>query len=348
MTTSLILQANALHIPLQDESVQCAVTSPPYWGLRDYGIDGQLGLEQTPDAYIANMVQVFREVWRVLRADGTLWVNIGDSYATGTKGGVKSKEGDKNFTSKGTVGMKPVKTQHGVKDKDLVGIPWMLAFALRADGWYLRQEIIWNKPNPMPESVKDRCTKAHESIFLFAKSERYFFDQDAILEPVSPNTHARLSQNVMTQIGSARANGGAKTNGNMKAVGRRGVQPGNGPDGGKIAPPGTGIKYNSSFDEAVALPVSNRNKRSVWTITTKGFAEAHFATFPPELPETCILAGSRTGDLILDPFNGSGTTGMVTLKHNRRYVGVELNPKYIEMTHRRLAGVQPMLMEVAA
>lgn len=349
MTHALIVQANALRIPLPDESVQCAVTSPPYWGLRDYGIAGQLGLEPTPDEYIAGMVAVFREVWRVMKPNGTLWVNIGDSYATDTKGGVKSKEGDKNFTNKGTVGMPPVKSLHGVKDKDLVGIPWMLAFALRADGWYLRQEIIWHKPNPMPESVKDRCTKAHESIFLFAKSERYLFNTEAIQEPTSESADPRQARVPAGWDTGKGAHGSFHKDGRAQTVEYAKPVPGRYSFARSTAttpPPGANKQHRE--DREKVYYVGQRNKRSVWTITTKGFAEAHFATFPPELPETCILAGSRAGDLVLDPFNGSGTTGMMALKHNRRYVGVELNPKYIAMTHRRLAGVQPTLLEVSA
>lgn len=371
---------------MPDASVQCVVTSPPYYGLRDYGtakwvggdlncdhnpqrpdggdraerslplgrggiyreicmkcgatrIDDQIGLEQTPEAYVENCVAVFREVYRVLKDDGTLWLNLGDSYAGSGKGpeggaiaqpskGVRigSVHGESGHTS----GVKP---PQGMKAKDLMGIPWMVAFALRADGWYLRSEIIWYKPNPMPESVKDRPTKAHENIFLLSKSARYYYDADAILEPVTGTTHMRVSQNVAKQVGSIRANGGGKTNGPMKAVIRTPKQ----------QPSGSGIKNNDSYSNAVVLPVENRNKRSVWTVTTKPYKEAHFATFPPDLIEPCILAGSKPGDTILDPFNGSGTTGAVAVKHHRNYIGCELNPKYIKLTNRRLARVQPVL-----
>lgn len=307
---------------MDSESAQCCVTSPPYWGLRDYGIEGQIGLEKTPEEYIEKMVQVFSEVNRVLKKDGTLWINIGDSYVGGGRGGGTGDKSVKQNTNEGSHFLKPSPVPRGCKPKDLVGIPWMLAFALRADGWYLRQDIIWSKPNPMPESVTDRCTKSHEYIFLFSKSKNYFYDMNAILEPCSPNTNMRISQNLAKQIGSERANGGQKTNGNMKAVSRN-------------MDPGKGNKYNSSFDNAVCLPVEKRNKRSVWNVTTKGYSEAHFATFPPKLIEPCILAGSREGDTILDPFWGSGTTGEVTRMHQRKAVGIELSPDYCELSMKR-------------
>jgi DNA modification methylase len=258
---------------LPSESVNCCVTSPPYFGLRDYGVDGQIGLEETPGEFVERLVRVFREVHRVLRVDGTLWVNIGDSYAGSGKGrngdGAHSAGGNQ-ATNKGTIAGHLRKTQGGpgVKPKDLIGIPWMLAFALRADGWYLRMDNIWHKPNPMPESVKDRPTKAHEYIFQFSKSQIYYYDADAIKEP------------------SVTGNG-------------------------------------------------TRNKRSVWSITVKPFKGSHFATFPPELPETCLLAGSPEGGVVLDPFSGAATTGIVAVQHGRSYVGIELNPEYVEISQRR-------------
>ena len=256
---------------LPDRSVQTCVTSPPYFGLRDYGVEGQLGLEPTPGEFVAAMVEVFREVRRVLADDGTLWLNLGDSYGAA---------------------------------KQLIGIPWRVAFALQEDGWYLRQDIIWHKPNPMPESVRDRCTKAHEYIFMLSKSPRYYFNAEAVKEPVAESTTARLAQPTLhTQVGSARVPG--KTNGNMKAVG-------NG---------------------------ETRNKRSVWTVTTKPFKGAHFATFPPDLIEPCILAGSRPGDTVLDPFGGSGTTAGAALKHGRNAVLCELNPEYAALVPDRIAAI---------
>ena len=276
---------------------QMCVTSPPYFGLRDYGHPGQIGLEQTPEEYIAAMVEVFRCVRNVLSDDGTLWVNIGDSYANG---GRKTRDSDDKLEQRG-MSMRPADPA-GIKPKDLIGIPWMLAFALRADGWFLRQDIIWHKPNPMPESVRDRCTKAHEYIFLLSKSERYFYDADAVMEPVAASTIERLSQPTLPQqVGSTRVPG--KTNGNMKAVG------------------------NSE----------TRNRRSVWTVATRPYKGAHFATFPPALIEPCILAGSRVNDIVLDPFMGSGTTAAVALQHGRQYLGCELNPAYQPLQDARIA-----------
>jgi DNA modification methylase len=280
--------------------VQTCITSPPYFGLRDYGHEGQIGLEQTPEEYIAAMVEVFRCVRDVLADDGTLWVNIGDSYQTTSGGG--QQVGQTN-TGAGLATKRATSKQTGLKGKDLIGIPWMLAFALRADGWYLRQDIIWHKPNPMPESVRDRCTKAHEYIFLLSKSERYFFDSEAMKEPVAASTVSRLAQDVENQRGSDRVPG--KTNGPMKAVG-------NG---------------------------ETRNRRSVWTVATRPYKGAHFATFPPALIDPCILAGSRPGDIVLDPFMGSGTTAAVALQHGRRYLGCELNPEYGPLQQQRIASV---------
>lgn len=277
------------------------VTSPPYFGLRDYGHEGQLGLEATPDEYIAAMVDVFRGVRDVLADDGTLWLNIGDSYANDGKWGGSS--GGKHAKAlHGSTGVGRTRQNTGLKPKDLIGIPWLLAFALRADGWYLRQDIIWHKPNPMPESVTDRCTKAHEYMFLLSKSERYYFDADAIKEPVATSTVARLSQaSLATQVGSDRVPG--KTNGNMKAVGS----------------------------------TEKRNRRSVWSINTKPYKGAHFAVFPEALIEPCILAGSAPGDIVLDPFMGSGTTAAVALRLGRQYIGCELNPDYEALQIERIA-----------
>lgn len=328
---------------MEDESVQCCVTSPPYWGLRDYGVSGQLGLERKPDEYIAKMVEGFREVRRVLRADGTLWLNIGDSYnAHQGKRTVHDKAGYKQTTNRGSCEAASRSTPT-MKAKDLVGIPWMLAFALRADGWYLRQDIIWAKPNPMPESVTDRCTKSHEYLFLLSKSARYYFNQEAILEPVSVNTHARLSQDVQAQIGSDRVPG--NTNGNMKAVARAKV---NGKYEGTAKQNGQKrlAQAREAFREATGLHDGyfgdNRNKRSVWTVTTQPYSEAHFATFPPKLVEPCILAGCPEGGTVLDPFNGAGTTGLVATRLHRNYIGIELNQEYIAMAERRITEDAPL------
>lgn len=326
--------------------VQTIITSPPYWGLRDYGVAGQLGQEPTLREFLANMVEVFDLCRELLADDGTLWMNMGDSYAS--RGGPTGPQTGAQFINRvrGKAAIclsnRNAGRDEGLKPKDLVGQPWRLAFALQDAGWYLRQDIIWHKPNPMPESVRDRCTKAHEYLFLLTKSEQYHFDQEAILEPVSPNTHARLSQNVAEQIGSARANGGAKTNGNMKAVGR-GVGWGHGTDAEnrqrgrvkKLAEPGSGTKNNASMDAAMAIMPDKRNRRSVWTIPTESYSGAHFATFPQALVEPCILAGSRPGDVVFDPFLGSGTVAQVAQRLGRHWVGCELNPEYIELQRDR-------------
>jgi DNA modification methylase len=287
---------------------QMCVTSPPYFGLRDYGHEGQIGLEQTPEQYITAMVEVFRCVKDVLADDGTLWLNIGDSYATGTKadrqqstnpGVGANRPGAQN--SVGRIG-----NPSGCKTKDLIGIPWMLAFALRADGWYLRQDIIWHKPNPMPESVQDRCTKAHEYIFLLSKSERYFYDAKAISEAsVDPDGSARRYKSAF---------GGDKS---RAPVGDAGIDTRTRPQGMR------------EFD-------GTRNRRSVWTIATSPYKGAHFATFPAGLVEPCILAGSRPSDTVVDPFIGSGTTAAVAAQLGRNYLGCELNPTYGPLQNERI------------
>lgn len=288
---------------LQECSVNCCVTSPPYWGLRDYGVDGQLGLEKTQEEYVARMVDVFREVRRVLRDDGTLWLNLGDSYASHNSSGPQGKGGQRSgrrFTASTSIKMGP-----GLKPKDLVGIPWRVAFALQADGWYLRQDIIWHKPNPMPESVRDRCTKAHEYIFLLSKSSKYYFDCDAIKEPAVSNG---------PRGGSLYNNTG------------REVACGNDRDG------------RDRSKEIRRQDYSNgRNRRSVWTVATRPFKGAHFATFPQDLIEPCILAGCPEGGTVLDPFLGAGTTAVVAEKHGRKWIGCELNPEYIAIADKRIA-----------
>lgn len=323
---------------LPDEAVHCVVTSPPYWGLRDYGVDGQIGLESTPQDYVTKIVEVFREVRRVLSSDGTLWLNIGDSYAAdrgGTHmpaetlaGGVGGHgDEDANRGRNGKVARRDC-TRYGLKHKDLVGIPWRLAFGLQADGWWLRSDIIWSKPNPMPESVTDRPTKAHEYVFLLSKSERYYYDSEAIKEPASLSSVERWDQDLESQEGSHRANGGEKTNGTMKRVGGKQRGHGRRHDG-----------FNDRWDSMMKEEQCSigRNKRTVWTIATATFKEAHFATFPEKLVEPCILAGSPEGGIVLDPFMGSGTTALVALKANRKFVGIELNPQYAEMARSRIA-----------
>lgn len=263
---------------LPEKSVNTCVTSPPYFGLRDYGHDGQIGLEPTPDAYVAKMVDVFREVRRVLADDGTLWVNLGDSYASYRDGKATpdTTRGDDvgTLVEKGQAKNRMASTFAGtsIKHKDIIGIPWRVAFALQSDGWYLRQDIIWHKPNPMPESVTDRCTKAHEYIFLLSKAERYYYDGGAVMEGAADN--------------------------------------------------------------------EKRNRRSVWTVATRPYRGAHFATFPPDLIEPCILAGCPSDGTILDPFGGAGTTGVVAKKHGRKAILIELNPAYAEMARNRIDQTQ--------
>lgn len=310
---------------------QMCVTSPPYFGLRDYGHPGQLGLEQTPEQYVAAMVEVFRRVRDVLADDGTLWLNIGDSYASG---GRKTRDSDDKLEQRG-MDTRPADPA-GIKPKDLIGIPWMLAFALRADGWFLRQDIIWHKPNPMPESVRDRCTKAHEYIFLLSKSERYFYDHEAIKEPVAASTVARLSQpNLANQAGSDRVPG--KTNGNMKAVRSKANSFKREGSKREQAIPGQAVGTHRPDRAESEYDLDTRNRRSVWTVATRPYKGAHFATFPPALIEPCILAGSRPGDTVLDPFMGSGTTAAVALQHGRQYLGCELNPAYQPLQDARIA-----------
>lgn len=257
---------------MPDKSIHCCVTSPPYFGLRDYGVDGQIGLEPTPEEFVQALVGVFREVRRVLRDDGTLWLNLGDSYARSpAKGGSGPGGKNREWYGENYGQARGAEIPEGLKPKDLIGIPWRVAFALQADGWYLRQDIIWNKPNSMPESVRDRCTKAHEYVFLLSKSPRYYFDTEAMKEPAS--------------------------------------------DG------------------------SSRNRRSVWSVSTKPFRGAHFATFPPDLIEPCILAGCPVGGTVLDPFGGSGTTAGVALAHGRNAILCELNPEYAELVHGRVESI---------
>ncbi|QBQ11121.1 MULTISPECIES: site-specific DNA-methyltransferase [unclassified Pseudomonas] len=338
---------------LPDKSVQMCVTSPPYYGLRDYGVEGQIGLEETPAEFIGRLVEVFREVRRVLRDDGTAWVNMGDSYAGSRCGGnsqsttgvgrdesVTAAKARRTAASRRRDNESVPRSDYavpGFKPKDMMGMPWRLAFALQDDGWYLRQDIIWHKPNPMPESVRDRCTKAHEYIFLLSKSAKYYYDQAPILEPCSPNTHNRLSQDVLSQIGSERANGGAKSNGNMKAVARKsnGVGWGHGTDSEERAR--GRIKDNDSMNPALAVMPTERNKRSVWTVPTHSFKGAHFATFPPDLIRPCVLAGAPLGGIVLDPFGGAGTTAVVAMQEGRRSILCELNPEYAAMAERRIA-----------
>ena len=317
-------------IKLPDNSIDCCVTSPPYYGLRDYGVEGQLGLEATPEEYVMKMVQIFSRVKRVLKDDGTLWLNLGDSYAGSGQGrngdGSVGKVGNKQRTNTGSLidkqnekendsinvlhNRKPVfsggvnniidSDSKKLKPKDLIGIPWMVAFALRADGWYLRQDIIWHKPNPMPESVTDRCTKAHEYIFLMSKSARYYYDADAIKEPLA-------------DINRTNFQSGSRPHGKNKDR-----------------------NDNDLSERSKDVVYEDRNKRSVWTVTTKPFSEAHFATFPEDLIVPMIKAGCPEGGTVLDPFMGAGTTALVAYKLNRNYIGSELNPDYCKIAEKRI------------
>jgi DNA modification methylase len=356
---------------LADESVHCVVTSPPYFGLRDYGMPSQIGLEATPSAFVETMVEVFREVRRVLREDGTLWLNLGDSYAGSwgaqSRGNSASEassrlEGSSMLEARqigayplGQTHVGSVKRTPGLKPKDLIGIPWRVAFALQDDGWYLRQDIIWSKPNPMPESVTDRCTKAHEYLFLLSKSGRYYFDGNAIAEPLGASSVSRLAQNVDAQAGSARVPG--KTNGAMKAVGGRRAA-GNKTHKGQAAYEAGDERMRTkaglvSFANRERAKVAEgdiegtRNRRSVWTVATQPFKEAHFATFPPALIEPCILAGSPKGGTVLDPFGGAGTTGLVADRLQRNAILIELNPDYAAIAERRIKGDASLFADVS-
>jgi DNA modification methylase len=322
MQTIKVINADVLAglATLPSDSVDCAITSPPYWGLRDYGNDGQIGLEKTPEEYVAKLVAVFREVRRVLKPSGTVWLNLGDSYAGswGNYGGQNRGHGTQREITTGSNApqgsydglegwVPPTANPPGLKQKDLVGIPWRVAFALQADGWWLRQDIIWAKPNPMPESVTDRCTKSHEYIFLLAKSKDYFFDNEAIKEPCVSTAPA----------------------GNKNAMNK-----------GRIGAEGW------AFDADKSLPEGGRNRRSVWTITTKPYKGAHFATFPMDLVEPMVKAGCPKDGVVLDPFVGSGTTLQVAKSLGRSAIGIELNPAYIPLIKERVDWGQQGLIEV--
>ena len=306
----MLIQADARQIPLADRCVQCVVTSPPYFGLRDYGTANQIGLEPTPDAFVAALVAVFREVRRVLADDGVLWLNLGDSYAGGgysnhdVNGAAwkAAMNGDKRQSRQQD--QRNALAPFGIKPKDLIGVPWMVALALRADGWYLRSDIIWHKPNPMPESVTDRPTKAHEYLFLLTKSERYFYDAGAIREP-------HQTSNTIRDTGTRGTQGYAKAHG--------------------LSAPARDNNGGLGYTEG------GRNRRTVWTVPTMPYSGAHFATMPEKLVEPCILAGSRLGDRVLDPFMGSGTVGAVAERLGRRWVGLDLNPAYHQLAKKRTA-----------
>lgn len=294
---------------LNEESVQCVVTSPPYWGLRDYGVEGQLGLERTPEEYVEKLMEVFREVRRVLQSDGTLWLNLGDSYNAYNGGAGPGSRLSGNQTEQ----RPKLATGYGLqcktlKPKDLIGIPWRVAFALQADGWYLRSDIIWAKPNPMPESVTDRPTKAHEYLFLLTKSQRYHYDGDAIREPHTSKDRP----------------------------------PGNKSRIYVDRDPMHSATHKRRPELAKSYNENGRNRRTVWTIPTQPYPEAHFATFPKKLVEPCVKAGCPKDGLVLDPFAGSGTVGVVALGLGRRFVGIELNPEYVEIATRRIEEDAPL------
>ena len=304
---------------IPDKSIDCCVTSPPYYGLRDYGVSEQIGLESTPEEYVDRLVKVFREVKRGLKDDGTLWVNIGDSYAgIGKRGGGDPTIGMRNL---GVSDYPPKNLPNSCKPKDIIGIPWMLAFALRNDGWWLRQDIIWHRPNCMPESVRDRCVKAHEYIFLLSKSRKYHFDHEAIKEPCvnGDPTSPRGSCGTLTPNAGRRGSGNKERKQRPSAdVLQKGTQAG-----------GVPWEYKEF-----------RNKRSVWSVNIKPVKYAHFATFPVELITPCILAGCPEGGVVLDPFAGSGTTGKAANDLGRNFIGIELNPKYVEIMKRRIGDLE--------
>jgi len=289
---------------LPDNSVDCCVTSPPYWNLRDYSVKGQIGMEKSPEEFIDVMCSVFMEVFRVLKPSGTLWLNMGDSYAGSMKGKGHVKTENDNYLQPSASWVEPIKTD-GYKPKDMIGIPFMLAFALRSKGWYLRQDIIWHKPNPMPESVQDRCVKAHEYIFLMSKSNKYYFDYKAILTPIAAGTH----NNTYTKTAKL------SEDKNVNQWARQTL---------------TRIFNYLPDGQPAAM------KRSVWTVSTQAEKEHHFACFPEKLISDCILAGCPENGIVLDPFFGSGTTGVVARKLNRNYIGIELNPDYCKIAERKL------------
>lgn len=321
-THGTLYQGDSLAIlsELPSESVQCCVTSPPYWGLRDYGAEGQIGLEETPAVHIERLLAVFREVRRVLKNDGTLWVNYGDTYCNTDKwGGGGFNTGKQTVAADGKVPSWAARQRKspipGIKPKNLLGLPWRLAFALQDDGWILRSDIIWHKPNPMPESVKDRPTRAHEYLFLFSKQTKYFYDHEAVKEKAVCNSLKKFTDNgKCKQRGHGRSHAG----------------------------------FNGRYAEKLAqegVP-ETRNLRSVWSVPTFPYPDAHFATFPPKLIKPCILAGSRQGDTVIDPFMGSGTIGMVARQLGRKWIGIEIKPEYCALALKRIDVSRLMLMEL--
>ena len=326
---------------LPDESVHCVVTSPPYFGLRDYGVVGQIGLEPSPDDFVGELVAVFRDVRRALRKDGTVWLNLGDSYANDGKWG--GQTGGKHVKALHCSPIGRNKRYTGLKPKDLCGIPWAVAFALRDDGWYLRSDIIWSKPNPMPESVTDRPTKAHEYLFLLSKSERYYYDADAIKEDSITGDPRRpyTSEGAWQMDGrppEQRHGGKPRTAGNKS---HKYVDAYEASDTEEH-------RTKAGLMKVADVPWERRNRRSVWEVATAPYSDAHFATFPPALIEPCILAGCPAGGTVLDPFGGAGTTGLVADRHGRNAILIELNPAYAAMAERRIRGDAGMFAEVTS
>lgn len=332
---------------LPADSVNCCVTSPPYFGLRDYGVAGQIGLEPSPEAFVEELVSLFREVRRVLRADGTLWLNLGDSYNNRTKVRDTNHQPalndfvDDNWADRAAAGGVRMSIVDGdLKEKDLLGIPWLAAFALRADGWYLRDAIVWAKPNGMPGSQLDRCTSSYEMVFQFSKSRIYWSDFDAIKTPPRESSLIRTAQDLQAQAGSHRANGGGKTNGTMKAV------------GGKADKQRGHSRQHAGFNdrwdamertEQQAKPATMRN---VWFVAPAQFKEAHYAVMPDEIARRCILAGCPEGGTVLDPFLGAGTTAMVADRFGRNCIGIELNPANVEISDRRIRDAAGMFADM--
>lgn len=358
---NVILNGDCIEIlkSIPDCSIDCCVTSPPYYALRDYGVEGQLGLEETPEKYIEKMTEVFMEVHRVLKPEGTLWLNIGDSYNSAPKGnkmesGLQSKNYGVNDDSKGRYDKHKSMIKSGIKNKDLIGIPWMLAFSLRNAGWYLRQDIIWHKPNPMPESVTDRCTKSHEYIFLFSKSQKYYFDHEAIQEEAVTQIDPRVGKRCEYDgLRKGEQGTGNRSFVSLKTKPRMGGKKyGDSDDihyatksGKEWNPQTKNCQYDGQSPNSMHLRREMgmqdesyvvRNKRDVWSVNVKPCKEAHFATFPFELIKPCILAGCPEGGAVLDPFMGSGTTAIVAKSLDRDYIGIELNPDYIAIAERRL------------
>lgn len=360
MMTWKILQGDARErlAALPDASVQCCVTSPPYFGLRDYGHDGQIGLEPTPAAYVSALVAVFDEVWRVLRDDGVLWLNLGDTYAgargQASRGGPPSASSTlqgnghrgggpklRQMTSSRRRDDEPLPRSDfaydGLKPKDLIGIPWRVAFALQDAGWYLRSDVVWHKPNPMPESVTDRPTKAHEYVFLLTKAEGYYYDAEAIAEPASS---AMIEQMMRAYDGQGVKDYDSAGVQNPSDVKRRIIA---GKSGNKERRYGDQVgSPNAHMGRSFPWEGVTRNKRTVWTVTTQPFPGAHFAVMPEKLVEPCILAGSRPGDVVLDPFSGAGTVGAVAVRLGRSFIGTELNPEYVGIARSRIGGVAPL------